>query len=181
LHREPGGAVTVPEGIVLVVYASKHGSTEEVARAIARRVEEAGPAVHVASARALDGSIGDVRAVVLGGSLYTGRLHRDARRFLDRHRAELAVVPFAMFAMGPRTTSDKDMAGARAQLHHALLHTPELQPQPVAIFGGVLDPAKLHFPFNRMPASDARDWHAIDGFADEVIARLTAPEAVTTS
>jgi hypothetical protein len=36
----------------------------------------------------------------------------------------------------------------------------------------VIDPAKLHFPFNRMPATDARDWEAIEAFADQSAARL---------
>jgi hypothetical protein len=36
------------------------------------------------------------------------------------------------------------------------------------VFGGVVDPTKLRFPLSRMPASDARDWDAIDGWAAEV-------------
>jgi hypothetical protein len=49
---------------------------------------------------------------------------------------------------------------------------PELEPLSVAIFGGVVDPAKLPFPLNRMPASDARDWAAIEAWAEEVAARI---------
>ena len=45
----------------------------------------------------------------------------------------------------------------------------------VAIFGGVVDPRKLSFPFNHMPASDARDWEAIHAWTDEV-ADLLAEE-----
>jgi hypothetical protein len=40
----------------------------------------------------------------------------------------------------------------------------------MTIFGGAVDPAKLRWPFNRMPASDARDWQAIDAWADAVAA-----------
>jgi flavodoxin len=47
-----------------------------------------------------------------------------------------------------------------------------------SFFGGVIDPAKLRFPFNRMPASDARDWEAIGAWADEV-ASLVARTGVT--
>ena len=57
---------------------------------------------------------------------------------------------------------------ARKQLDHALEKTPELEPVAVAIFGGVVDPDKLRFPFSHMPASDARDWDAIRAWADEV-------------
>ena len=60
------------------------------------------------------------------------------------------------------------MADHRGQLDHALANFPELRLATVAIFGGVVDPGKLRFPFNRMPASDARDWTAIRTWADTV-------------
>ena len=47
-----------------------------------------------------------------------------------------------------------------------------MQPFATAIFGGVLDPAQQHFPFNRMPACDVRDREAIDAWADGVAARF---------
>jgi len=48
------------------------------------------------------------------------------------------------------------------------------EPVSVTIFGGVVDPEQLGFPFSRMPASDARDWGAIRAWADEVAAALAA-------
>jgi hypothetical protein len=57
--------------------------------------------------------------------------------------------------------SEPDVAAARKQLEKALAAVPELTPASVAVFGGVVDPSALHFPFNRMEASDARDWDAI--------------------
>jgi hypothetical protein len=45
---------------------------------------------------------------------------------------------------------------------------PELEPQTVAIFGGVIDPGELRWPFNRMKPSDARDWSAIRAWATEL-------------
>ena len=47
----------------------------------------------------------------------------------------------------------------------------------VAIFGGVIDPAKLHFPLNRIEAADARDWDAIRSWADEIAGRFAARAA----
>src|SRR4051812_47041543 len=84
----------------LIAYASRHGSTIEVAEAIAATLADAGHDVDLrpaASVKKLDG----YDAAVLGGALYTGRWHRDARQFLARHRAELARTPIAVFAMGP--------------------------------------------------------------------------------
>ena len=54
---------------------------------------------------------------------------------------------------------------------------PEVEAVSVAVFGGVVDPAKLPFPFSHMEASDARDWDAIRAWAEEVAA-LGAPEPV---
>jgi menaquinone-dependent protoporphyrinogen oxidase len=111
-------------------------------------------------------------AVVLGGALYTGRLHKDARRFLHRHQDALASRPLAVFALGPRTLDPADVAASRAQLDRALAATPALEPVAVAIFGGAVKPGELHFPLSRMPASDARDWAAIDAWAEELVAHF---------
>jgi menaquinone-dependent protoporphyrinogen oxidase len=103
-----------------------------------------------------------------GGARYMGRWHRDARAFLERHRDDLSGLPLAVFGIGPKTVAPEDVAASRAQLDRSLAKTPELSPACVAIFGGVVDPADLRFPFNRMPASDARDWDAVRAWAIEV-------------
>jgi menaquinone-dependent protoporphyrinogen oxidase len=152
---------------VLVVHASRKGSTREVADAIAARLETNGLRTVVQDAR----DPVDLRtfdAVVLGGALYTGRWHRDARRFLRRHERVLATMPLAVFAMGPAATDDHSMTVSLAQLERALGRTADLQPVAITVFGGVIDPERLRFPFNRMPPSDARDWDAITAWADEV-------------
>jgi menaquinone-dependent protoporphyrinogen oxidase len=158
--------------IMLVTYATKAGSTKEVAEVVARTLREHGHEADLRPAAEV-GTLAPYDAVVLGTALYTGRIHRDARRFLRRHRAQLAERTLAVFAMGPKTLADDEVAGSRTQLARALGAYPELHPRPVAIFGGVVDPARLHFPFNRMPASDARDWDAIRAWADEVANVLT--------
>jgi menaquinone-dependent protoporphyrinogen oxidase len=158
---------------VLVAYASKHGSTREVAQSIAETFQEQGLDVDVREAELVD-DVASYDAVLLGGALYTGRLHADARRFLRRHRTELAQRPLAIFAMGPSTLAEADVAGSRRQLDRALAQVAELEPVAEAIFGGVIDPTSLRFPFNRMPASDARDWDAIHAWAEEVAESLGA-------
>jgi menaquinone-dependent protoporphyrinogen oxidase len=151
---------------VLVTYGTKHGSTREVAEAIAATLRNAGSDVALEPA----GAVRDVTpydAVVLGGSLYAGRWHPDARHLLSRHREELARRPVAVFALGPKTLADDEVAQSRLQLTKALSDVPEVRPAATAVFGGVVDPKRLHFPFNHMPASDARDWDAIRDWALE--------------
>ena len=53
----------------------------------------------------------------------------------------------------------------RPQLEHALERYPELVPVATEIFGGVIVPEKMPFPFNRMPAGDHRDWDEMRRFA----------------
>jgi menaquinone-dependent protoporphyrinogen oxidase len=162
--------MTVTTGTkVLVAYATKRGSTREVAEAVAATLSGQGLDVDVEPASSV-ASIASYDAVVLGGALYTGRWHRDARAFLERHRVALATREVAVFGMGPQTLDEQDVAGSRAQLDRALARMPEVVPVAVAIFGGVVDPDRLRFPFNRMPASDARDWDAIEAWAKEVAA-----------
>jgi menaquinone-dependent protoporphyrinogen oxidase len=115
-------------------------------------------------------SVDDFDCVVLGGALYMGRWHANARRLVRRHALELTVVPVALFALGPRTLAPADVAASRAQLDRELARLPDIAPSLVTIFGGAVDPAKLRWPFSRMPASDARDWQAIDAWADAVAA-----------
>ena len=50
---------------------------------------------------------------------------------------------------------------------------PRVAPVAVTIFGGVVDPEQLRFPFSRMAPSDARDWDAIAAWADEVADRVS--------
>ena len=156
---------------ILVAHASRHGSTREVADAVAATLSARGLSVNVMPAAEV-AHLRGYAGVVLGGALYTGRLHKDARRFLARHHDALESRVFAVFALGPRTLEPDDLAGSRAQLERALASAPP--PVSVAVFGGALKPEELRFPFNRMPASDARDWTAIETWASELAAHVSA-------
>jgi menaquinone-dependent protoporphyrinogen oxidase len=159
---------------ILVAHASRHGSTREVAEAVATALRARGLAVDVLPAAEV-GHLRRYAGVVLGGAIYTGRLHKDARRFLARHHDALAGRALAVFALGPRTLAPDDVAASRAQLDRALAGAPT--PVSVAVFGGVIDPEKLRFPFNRMPAGDARDWAAIEAWASALGPRLAPATA----
>ena len=161
---------------VLIAYASKHGTTREVADSIAVTLRELGLDVELQRADRVH-DLARFDAVLVGGGLYMGRWHADARRLLKRYRTALARKPFAVFALGPDSLEEAKVADSRTQLERALAATPELKPTAVAIFGGALKPESWRFPFNRLPASDARDWDAIDSWARNVATKL-APDAI---
>lgn len=87
-------------GNVLVTYGSTNGSTEEMAETVARVLRAEGLTAEARPARSVT-NLNPYDAVVVGGALYTGRWHRDTRRFVRRHRRDLAVRPVWFFSSGP--------------------------------------------------------------------------------
>ena len=146
---------------ILIAYATKHGSTHEVAEAIAGWLAEAGVETHTLPASRVH-DLDEFDAVVLGAPLYMGRWHGDARAFVRRHREALAAKPFAVFALGPLEDTEAQWRGARAQLDKALSG---VSPVAVGLFGGTIVPETLHFPFSTMAAGDLRDWDDIREWA----------------
>jgi menaquinone-dependent protoporphyrinogen oxidase len=105
---------------ILVTYATRHGSTGQVAGAIAGYLRAHADEVTLAPARSVREPVDGYSLVVLGAPLYSGRWHHDAHRFLKRHRAELAQIPVTVFGMGPRTDDDQAWRRSRTQLDRAL-------------------------------------------------------------
>ena len=144
---------------VLVAYATKHGSTEEVARAVAATIGEWSTRADLCPAGKI-GDVSDYGLVVLGAPLYSGRWHRDAHRFLRKHRDALSKLPVAVFALGPRSPREEgNWPRCQEQLDRALTKHGWLEPVGVELFGGV-DPPKR----NREPR-DQREWDAIKAWA----------------
>ena len=166
---------------VLLAYASKYGSTQEVAEAVAARLRESGLAVDLQPMRKVR-TLAEYSAVVLGAPLYFGLWHKDALNFLSRNEDALAQRPIAIFALGPNSNDEKEMQGSRAQLDKELAKFPWLTPVVIDLFAGKY-PAKLRFPesliaslpaspLHGMPASDVRDWTAIRAWANSLVQKL---------
>lgn len=155
---------------ILVTWATRYGSTEEVARAIAAVLREAGCTVEERPMRTVQ-SLEGYGCMVLGCALYMSHLHRDASRFLSMHRRALREKPAALFVLGPVHGEEKEFPAARTQLNRQLAKFPWFSPVVLEIFGGRWDPAQMGFPFKWLPAvrsipvSDARDWTAIRAWA----------------
>jgi len=167
---------------ILVGYATRYGSTQEVAEAVAATLRESGLEVDLQPMRKVR-TLEVYHAVVLGVPLYIGRWHKDAQRFLSSHQEALTQRPVAIFTLGPTQGDDEEWEGVRAQLDQELARYPWLTPVALELFGGRYDPAKLRFldkllgslpasPLHQMPASDLRDWTAIRAWASELASKL---------
>ncbi len=157
---------------ILIAYATRYGSTEEVAEAISAELRNTGlEVVHqpVQQVQSLD----NFEAVVLGTAIYSTRWHQDVHQFLSQHQEPLQQLPVAMFALGPLSSDSAARQASRRQFDRELIHYPWLKPVAVEIFAGKIDPAKLGF-FERLvtPASDHRDWEAIRSWANALPAQL---------
>lgn len=160
---------------VLVAYATRYGSTAEVAQEVGRRLDARGFQVDVrpaAEVRTLDG----FDAVVLGAPFYIGSLLKDATAFLERHRSALERLPVALFTLGP-LSAEEGLDEARGQVDEALAKIGWLKPVAAEMFVGKYDPAHLRLsdkllaalpatPLHGVGPHDDRDWSAIDAWAD---------------
>src|SRR6476659_624462 len=100
---------------ILLAYASRYGSTQEVADTIAAALRTAGLEVDIQPMRQVK-TLAHYDAVVLGAAIYNARWHPDAHQFLSQHQESLSQRPVAIFALGPLSTSEAAMQRSRRQL-----------------------------------------------------------------
>ncbi|MFJ9007803.1 flavodoxin domain-containing protein [Streptomyces canus] len=95
---------------VLVAYGTTNGSTARIAETVAEVLNKEGLTAWARPAAAVD-DLSHYDAVVVGAGLYAGRWHKDARRFLRRHRRALAERPLWLFSSGPldASASERDI------------------------------------------------------------------------
>ncbi len=155
---------------VLVACASKHGSTEGIAEAIAERLQQHGH--DAARARLTDEvDLTGVHAVVLGSAVYAGSWMNEATGFAEANADALASMPVWLFSSGPLGTEIQDEEEQPRQLPDL---TEKLRPRGHRVFFGALDHEKLGFGERMMvkavkaPQGDFRDWDAIGAWADEI-------------
>lgn len=159
---------------MLVVVASKHGSTSAIATAVSDELRERGIAVSITAANDPDPSLDDYDAAVIGSAIYVGHWMKGARNFLQAHGEQLRGMPLWLFSSGPLgdgSAPPDELADIRALA--VGLHVRDHR-----IFAGNLDKADLNLAERaavRMvhaPYGDFRDWDEIRSWAKTISEEL---------
>jgi menaquinone-dependent protoporphyrinogen oxidase len=163
-------------GKVLIAFASRRGSTAEIARAIGKELEATGNRVEVAEMKGIR-SLEGFMAVVIGAPVYMTQIERDVGAFAARFGDALSRMPVAAFAVGIAPVDPRvgTVDGVLQQLRAAL---GPVRPVAVTMFAGRLDLARMSFVERTMTGlmkvltGDFRDWEAIRAWARELPAVL---------
>ena len=163
--------------LILLAYATRYGSTQEVAETIAATLREDGLEVDLQSMQEVK-SLDRYDAVVLGAAIYNAKWNADAHQFVSHHQDALSKLPVAIFTLGPLSGSDAAKRNSRRQLDSQLAKYPWLKPVALEIFAGKYDPSKpgLNFFERFLPARDYRNWDAIRAWANKLSAQLQHAE-----
>jgi menaquinone-dependent protoporphyrinogen oxidase len=174
-----GEGNTMPAAI-LIAYATRSGSTAQVADAIAAALLEDNLTSDVIPMHLVETLKGRT-AVILGAPLYIGLFPDEFHKFFSRHQSALALMRPWFFVLGPTRTEPKDFEAARNQAAKQLYRYSWFQPADLRIFGGKWDVNSIPFPFSlarrlipagKVPPSDIRDWAAIRNWAAGIAREL---------
>jgi menaquinone-dependent protoporphyrinogen oxidase len=163
---------------VLVAYASKYGSTREIAEAIATALEAGGLNVDLKSVgEPVD--VGSYDGVIAGSAVYVGRIRKEMKRFIAVNEESLRQKPVWLFSSGPTDPSEDppEVDGWRQSASLAQ-QIERIGPKDTVIFGGVLEREQLsgleRWIVARVKAAlrDARDWEQIEAWAKGIAVQL---------
>jgi menaquinone-dependent protoporphyrinogen oxidase len=154
---------------ILVTYASKHGSTEQIARVIHDDLHKAGFDVTFLPAEQVE-SLENVDAVILGSAIYIGQWQQSATDLIYRMEDELKELHVWLFSSGPIgidpfPREEPPVTAELVQRIGAIDHQS---------FMGKLDRSHLGLgerlitTVMRAPEGDFRDWDAIHDWASYI-------------
>jgi len=150
---------------ILIAFATRAGSTAEVAEAIGKALSDSGAAVDVCPVKDIH-NLSPYRAIVVGSPIRMGRWLPEALTFLKTHQAELSRMPVACFVTCVTLTNDtvenRRTVDAYLDPVRAIL-----RPVSIGLFAGAMDGSKLSFldrlmmKATKTPEGDFRKWDEI--------------------
>lgn len=166
---------------VLVAYASKRGSTAEIAEAVPEVLRQSGLGVDCLEAGTV-ATVDPYDAVVLGSAVYVKHWRGDAKHFLRAHAGALAQLPFWVFSSGPTGDPDK-VDPAWSEPPRIVKKVERLGARGHVVFGGSM-PAEPQGRIERAMVEgtpeqwrDLRDWDEIRAWAAGIASELHATVA----
>jgi menaquinone-dependent protoporphyrinogen oxidase len=157
---------------VLVAYATKAGSTGEVAEAVGQALCASGAAVDVKPVKEVD-DLDGYEAVVVGSAIRIGRWLPEAIRFVEANARTLAAMPVAYFQLSGFLQDDTPEKRQEAAAYLAPVRA-LVEPVSEGLFAGKIDYSTLSF-FDRTIAKlvgsaegDWRDRDAIRTWASDL-------------
>jgi menaquinone-dependent protoporphyrinogen oxidase len=139
---------------VLVTYGSRMGGTAGIAELIGQALTDAGFQPDVRPVSDVD-RLEAYDAVLIGGALYSGHWHRQARRFVKRHARVLRTRPVWLFSSGPLNGSAAEAIPPVPQVQELL---ERIGARGHATFGGRLPADAKGFPASVMAKRNSGDW-----------------------
>jgi menaquinone-dependent protoporphyrinogen oxidase len=166
---------------VLVAYASRYGSTADVAQAIGQELCSRGQTADVQNIEDVK-DLSAYDAVVVGSAIRMGRWLPPATKFVQSNQAALRSLPTAFFTVHILATDDSAESRQQREAYTATergLVTPLTE----AFFAGKIDPKQLNLVERLMvkatksPVGDLRNWQAIRSWADQVAVQEQTPQS----
>ena len=165
---------------ILVAYASRLGSTREIAERIAGRLQMHGFEALALRARGVD-NVPAYGAVIVGSAVYAGKWLDEATQFVHANRAALAARPVWLFSSGPVGQLPANVEPSAPRVVRDLMS--EIDGLGHRVFFGAFERTTIdtsdlgraeRFVAKRfIPTGDFRDWEAVDAWADEIAGELT--------
>lgn len=161
---------------ILVTYASRTGSTAEIAEAIGKILSEGGAPVDVIAMNDVK-DLSMYQSVVAGSAIRGSKWLPEAMQFVQSHRSALLQKRFAMFTVCI-TMAMKNAENYRSGVMGWVSPVRMLvKPVSEGLFAGRLDFSKLPFNWDTFlfhitvllgifPRGDHRDWNAIRAWAE---------------
>jgi len=168
---------------LLVAYASKYGSTAEIAKVIGDELRKRRHEVEVKSIDDVDSLMG-YNGYVIGSAVYAGGWMKSAARFLRSNQKVLAGHPAWLFSSGPTGHGDpNEILDGWTFPENLKTVMEKISPKDVILFHGKIDPDRLS-PTERMivksvhaTVGDYRDWLVVRGWARRIDLDLKTPSS----
>jgi menaquinone-dependent protoporphyrinogen oxidase len=162
---------------ILVAYATRAGSTVDIAEAIAKKLAESKTVVDLKPVKNVQ-SLNGYQAVVLGSAIRRGAVLPEIMDFIRTNKEELSKLPVACFIVCMILREDNEENRKKAVSYLEPLRA-ELSLVDTGMFAGKLDYSKLNsmdvFIIKYIigtPEGDLRDWQKINDWAENLSPKL---------